>query len=237
MRKLLIILLPLFLASCEFKNPLEKLKPQKQEIKFENGLAEPLYSCVVPGIPTSGSSRLGGMYIKHSPEEVADMVGKPVIPPDPRHEIKSWITLLAKASSGIGFLGLLAAAILFVYRNPVWDDVAIVAAVAFSAGLTVAVSYNLIVIVIPLLTLSAVCYFVYIIYQKHTKEKVNDEMLDMCDILTGVVDESPELIDQMKEAGVVSDKFKKHVDKSIKRRNGTREKKLKEAKELLAATV
>jgi hypothetical protein len=231
-----IILLPILLTSCDFKNPLESLKPKDNRVEYENKLTQPLYSCDVPGVPVWTGKRFGGMYTKHTPEEVKAMVGVPNIPPDPRYEIKAWITLLAKIASGLGLLGMLIGAVLFVYQNPAWDDVAIVAAVSFSGGLTVAVSYNLIVIVIPTLTLCAVGYFGYVIYQKHSKQKVTDEMLDMCDLLTGVVDESPEVVTTLKAAGVVSDKVEKHIQKSVKRRNGTREKKLKEAKELLSTT-
>lgn len=225
-----IIIIPLFLTSCDFKNPAEALIPEKKQEKEElpSGPVPDLYTNGIPGLPYWPGQRIGGTYTKLTFDEMKSIartiLGMQYEAPDPREEIKEWLTLLAKVATGIGLAGMLAAAVLFVYQNPVWDDVGIVSAVSFSGGLTTAISYNLITIVVPVLTLCAVGYFVYIVYHKHTKSKATEKLALAFDLLAELGDEGDKVQTALRDAGVVDERIDRTIKKSLKKLNGKREK-------------
>jgi hypothetical protein len=222
---LIMFALLMTMASCDFKNPVETLKPDERIENWKPKTKEPVYrKQVIRWWPDK--------YVQLTDEELRGLIDAP--PPDPRHEIKEWLTLLAKIATGLGLLGMLIAAVLFVYQNPVWDDLGIVSAVAFCGGLTIAISYNLIVVVVPIMTLCVVGYFIYVIYNKHVKNKDTESLIEAFDLISEMGDEGNKVQEALKKAGIVTERIENRVKKSLKKRNGTREKQIKQLEELLA---
>lgn len=224
MRYLTILMLLFAMTACDFaprvENPFKHLTPDdspQEEVVPDIEFKEPIYVNSIPGIPYWKGRRTGGTWIQVDAENASEYVkiNVPQPPPDPRYKLKEFITLIAKVSVGIGFVMLLAGAVAFIYKAPVWDDLLIIGAIAFGGGVAVAVSYALVVIVAPIISFSLICYAGYVMYKKQKHGKVVDDLVDSFDLVknAGAWD------DQIKDkCAKLQNGAKKHVEASKRRR-------------------